>query len=361
MFLGLVIGEGLLRLAKPAQLFISHQPCIYLEDQEIGYVYKKNAVGWMHRNFEMDTVVKINSLGFHDSEHGAVNGKVKILAIGDSFTSALHVPISEGWTQVLQNILQNQTNNKKVEVFNLGIDGTGTDAQAIILKRYAEAIRPDVVILSFYENDINDVLFGHKFRECYAEYVLIYQNAEQQRLLRRFVDIHQSGSWQRWLFFNSYAYRLICSVICDKNDFMLLRNNVLSPAIIGLAVKEQQVTANVDGAFQQLLLLAEEYHFKLLVVPVPEKNNIALSIDTLKKNTSAVILKQLQVVDVSTSLPALLKEENKKYDQLFWKYDGHFNSYGNHSFAVVVSREIEKHIRFATEYSELCPAVLPRL
>lgn len=342
VFMGIILGfavmEGLLRIVKPPQLFISHQPCIYLEDQQLGYVYKKNAVGWIHRNFEMDTIVKINSLGFHDIEHKDDSSKIKVVAIGDSFTSALHVSTSEGWTQILQNTLQNQITNRKFEVFNLGLDGTGTDVHVMILEKYLNIIKPDLVILAFYENDVYDVLSGHKFRECYNEYVLMYQNPEQKRTLRQFVDIHQSDPLKSWIFFNVYTYRLVCSVLCDKNDFMLLQNNFLGPSAIDIPIKEPNVTLSVDDAFQQLLVLSQKYHFELLVLPVPTKNNITLSIDTLKHNTSETILKQMNLVDVSTDLQELLREEDKSYDQLFWEYDGHFNAYGNRIFGLIVSK-----------------------
>ncbi len=55
-FLGILIAEGMLRISKPPQLSITHQPCIYLQDKQFGYRYKPNATGWIYRNFEMDMV-----------------------------------------------------------------------------------------------------------------------------------------------------------------------------------------------------------------------------------------------------------------------------------------------------------------
>ena len=131
----LLICEFLLYSIKPVQIVgISHQPTIYEKNEKYGYAYMTNVKGLIHRNFEIDNLVKTNSDGFHDIQRNQQqkHNKLRIAAVGDSFTSSLHVPLSATWTQILEQELRNSINSP-VEVVNLGLDGTGTDVHLNIL------------------------------------------------------------------------------------------------------------------------------------------------------------------------------------------------------------------------------------
>ena len=97
--LGVAIVEATLRVLRPVATAIVRQPCIYLEDPELGYRYQPGATGRVHRHFEIDNAVEINALGFHDVERSeSPPAGPRILAVGDSQTAAITLATNETWT-----------------------------------------------------------------------------------------------------------------------------------------------------------------------------------------------------------------------------------------------------------------------
>lgn len=339
IILSVFIAESALRILKPTQIYSGNLPCLYIKDEQFGYRYKPDVTGRYYRNFSFDITVEINSIGFHDSDHD-VNIEdigLRVVAIGNSFTAALEVETSKTWTQILQRELR-ATGHPTIEVVNLGLDGTGTDVHLDILKQYLPVFKPDLVILAFYENDIDDVSKGHRFRECYEEYVLVFQDEEQRTKLRAIVDAHKPSAFSEWLFNNFYLFRL--ATYLDREG-VLLRSNTLALSRFGITVdKEAVYPAYIDYVFQQFNALSKQHNFKFIVIPVITKDNPTGSLDTLRHNVSELTLAQLNIVDVSPIVHNLLIEDSKPYNELFWRYDGHFNTYGNYIFGLAVSEVI---------------------
>ena len=334
--------EGILRILRPSQLAINHIPCIYIPDQQLGYRYKPNAIGWLRINSEIDNLIIINSMGFHDIEHNNNNHDktLYILAVGDSFTATGEVGISEGWTQTLQRELQ-VMGHSSVEVMNLGIDGTGTHEQLTLLKEYLPVFRPDFVILAFYKNDIEDILKKRRFRECYKGHILGFEDEEQRRKLKDFVDMSTERKYMSWLFNNVYLFRFI-SFSVNENSFW--KSTYHTPIKIGITVENELDPPNINDLLQEFVVLSRQNHFKLLVVPVPAKSGLTDSLDTLKNNVSKEILTQLDVVDLYPNIQDMLVRDNKVNDNLFWKYDAHFNVYGNKIFGLAMAKAVNIYL-----------------
>jgi len=70
--------------------------------------------------------VKINSHGFRDVEHpiGKLDGSVRILGLGDSFTFGWGVPEDKGYLKQLEQGLRHVL-NRPVETINTGVPGWG--------------------------------------------------------------------------------------------------------------------------------------------------------------------------------------------------------------------------------------------
>lgn len=342
-----VTAEIALRVMKPVAVGVSHQPCIYEPAPGWGYRYKPNSIGLIYRNFEMNRIVRINSMGFHDVEHDLSEpaDPLRIVAVGDSFTAAIHVPVAQGWTQTLQRILQNR-HSQPVQVINLGLDSTGTDVHLAILEQYLSVLKPDVVILAFYANDVHDVQRGLIFRECYRGHVINYQNNEQQQALRRIVDEHDPLPAIAWLFDNLYLTRLtrLMPFFFGSRTRMLTHENYMSPSLFGMpeVIPPQSPDANV--LFESFLRLAEQHGFRLLVIPVPTKEAALASLARLQNFVAPRVLKQLTIIDVQSRMKAELDGSGKEYEDMFWRNDGHFNAEGNRVYALAVAAAIRRQI-----------------
>ena len=340
----LLIIEGILRTLKPPFVVgITHFPCIYQEDHELGYRYSPRATGWMQRNFEIDSFVRINSTGFHDIEHETTgNDQLRIVAIGDSFTAGLEVGALIGWTQVLQRELH-ERGYPPADVVNLGLDGTGTDVHLALLKQYAPIIRPHLVILALHSSDIEDVLRGRLLRECYKGYVVAFQNEDQRKALRILADILSSRSMSSWLFENIYVFRAITFIHRGRDN--PLRTNFLQPSHIGIEIADTAYSATtINSIFQQLVDLSEQYDFDLVTIPVPEKDRLG-SLEVLRSGISQKLFEEVNVVDTSAIVERLLEEERRPYEEMFWLYDGHLNAYGHRIFGLAVARCVDHYLK----------------
>jgi len=218
-------GELGLRLFKPRPVMVQRQPAIYLRDEVLGSRYEPGASGLMHRCFEIDNLVRTNSLGYHDVEHEIAPGALHVAAIGDSFTAAFEVPRARGWTQLLQQRLR-AGGYPGAEVVNLGQDHSGTDVHLEILRRYLDQHRPGVVLLAFYENDIDDMARGGFFRETVdGKYVMVYATAEQRERILERIRTEAPGPLAVWCCDHFYTCRLVRAFFTGEDD--LYFNNIV--------------------------------------------------------------------------------------------------------------------------------------
>jgi lysophospholipase L1-like esterase len=100
--------------------------------------------------------IHINSAGYRDSEHALEKplGTRRIAVIGDSITYGSGVRFEEVYHQKLRDILAASGTPYEVIAFNQG--ATSTDWAVQTYKNTASKYSPDVVILGFCLNDIED-------------------------------------------------------------------------------------------------------------------------------------------------------------------------------------------------------------
>ena len=100
-----------------------------------------------------------NALGFRDEEFEVLprEGELRILALGDSFTFGLGVPLEFAWPQVLEASLRTDLAPRPVEVIVAGWPNTAPQDYAPWFATDGVAFRPDVVVLGLCLNDMAPV------------------------------------------------------------------------------------------------------------------------------------------------------------------------------------------------------------
>jgi lysophospholipase L1-like esterase len=300
----------------------------------------------------MENIVKINSKGFHDIDHrtGKLSYERKIVAIGDSFTAGIHVPIADTWTQVLDRELHKLEDKDSTDVVNFGLDGTGTDVHLLLLQQNLSAYEPDIVILAFFKNDVKDLQRNKRFRECYQGHVLVFESTHQKEELRRYVDTHMPDAKSLWLYDNSYVFRLanwLSEYLLGAGQ--LLNSNYVTPSIANMHLPEPQVHHhNIDKYLVELKSLSIQHGFRLLIIPVPSKESKVRSLQVLTEHASPEVLADLVIIDISKQLELLLESRRIVYRDLFWKHDGHFNALGHEIFGAAVAMAIQEYEVIAT-------------
>lgn len=139
----------------------------YTHTDERNTIYQYNdEIGWVGKP-DIDTYYKNihvvnNDFGFRDINHNyKEKNKKRIMFIGDSFCWGYGVNQDKIFVELLRNKLT------EYELFNCGVSGYGTDQEYILLKKYYDIIKPDIVFLIFCcmndngENNTNFVFGGY--------------------------------------------------------------------------------------------------------------------------------------------------------------------------------------------------------
>lgn len=100
--------------------------------------------------------VRINSLGLRGEELSKVKPHmgVRILALGDSMTFGMSGEQEDCYPAQLQKLLRSRFPVRPTEVANAGILGYTTLQEEAILKQLYPGLRPDIVILFWFHNDV---------------------------------------------------------------------------------------------------------------------------------------------------------------------------------------------------------------
>jgi hypothetical protein len=104
-------------------------------------------------------LVQANQAGFRsDREFEArkANGSFRALVFGDSITAGQPISNKERYSDLLQTLIPD------VEVYNLGLDGTGTDQQYVIFQEFAPRYEHDLVIIGIYIENIRRVVAHYR-------------------------------------------------------------------------------------------------------------------------------------------------------------------------------------------------------
>jgi len=124
----------------------------------IVYEYNKT-LGWRPKNNFSKKIPVIDKSGekyfvnystneFGFREFGSLNNnKKRILFVGDSWTGDPNTSDEDAYFGIVKN-------NLPVEVFAIGAGGYGTLQELMLIKEYAEMIKPDILVLQYCDNDI---------------------------------------------------------------------------------------------------------------------------------------------------------------------------------------------------------------
>jgi hypothetical protein len=201
------------------------------------------------------------------------------------------------------------------------------------------------VILAFYANDIDDMKLYKIYRENYKGYLITYQSSEQKRKILNFID-QNNPSWAiKKIYEHSYTFRAIVRALCSLNVFeegRLMFSNYVRPKDVGIEDMSQysyeELEQRITGVFGRMIALSKQKDFKLIIVPLPSREDPSESISALNENIPAELMQEMMILDVVPAMNDLLEEHGLDYDKLYWNDDRHFNKLGNDIFAQALMR-----------------------
>jgi lysophospholipase L1-like esterase len=143
--------EGGIRALAPQYPFYPRY--LYRADPYMGFRFRANFSGRLqHEDF--DVSIKTNSLGLRDDELDNPKRKFRVLALGDSVTMGVGVEAEETfWSQIERRL-------KNTEIANAGMGAIGTLHELAFYEHYGRSLDPDLVVVTFSENDLDDSMEG---------------------------------------------------------------------------------------------------------------------------------------------------------------------------------------------------------
>lgn len=124
-----------------------------------GLRYNQPGARYRHKSQDVDIAFAINARGLRDDREHAYEkpeGVKRIVALGDSFTIGYEVEERDCFARVLERELR--AKGVHVDVLNAGVSGFSTAEECLYLERELHKYSPDLVLVSFFENDLLDNL-----------------------------------------------------------------------------------------------------------------------------------------------------------------------------------------------------------
>jgi hypothetical protein len=203
LVLAFIGGELMTRFLwkEPVPVRTDERTLSYRFDSELGWFPIQNSTCQFQD--ERLITIKNNADGFRDATHG-LKSKKRIAFLGDSFVWGYDVEQSERFTEKLQRLKPDW------EILNLGVSGYGTDQEYLVLQKWFGRYQPDILVLVFSDNDVEE----NTLNIVHGGYYKPYFEEIERRLVERGVPVPKSIRYycsEYPLLFKSRLLRMILS------------------------------------------------------------------------------------------------------------------------------------------------------
>lgn len=264
-----------------------------------------------------------NSFGLRNANETKLNkeeGMIRILTVGDSFTFGPYVNNQDTYPAKLEEHLKKL--NLKVEVLNAGIMGYTLRDEIEYLEEKGLALKPDIVIVGIYQNDIND----------YSEGKL--------SIFSREVNKEKAKKWS-WIYtfakqssFANYLEKIIMRRVVDKAMREVLDNNSKQTE----SDQNDRLTIYYSD-LDKLINILEVNKIKPVFIFFPALTQINQSVSYFPQDKIIERLKgSYMLIDL---LPIFKKESNPEAFYLM-PFNSHLSSYGNDVVARTITELIQE-------------------
>lgn len=348
--LGTLVGLGLV------ELLIRSTLDIYQCDPELGWTYSPGMTGFkVSRAGEFAHPVRFNALGLRDEEHrpGKAADAYRVLLLGDSFVGGLQVSREEAFSTLLTQRLT-ESQGRKVEVINAGVDGYGTAQQLLLFKEMAPQYHPDLTVLAvFLYTDLSD----NSYRAGYQNHHLAYQCGRPYYKigaegLQRMESMHPGDMIQPPLLDRLLRWSTLYSIVSPSSYLapVFQQREIFRKVYPEALVESWKLTQEL---ILSLAAEVEQSGSKFVVMVIPHAIQVGQPLYSLNPRyftaeqleKSLLMMKQfleenhLSYIDL---VPAMQREISSG-KTLYFEKDGHWNQDGHQLVADVMAAWLREH------------------
>ncbi len=288
-----------------------------------------------------------NSLGFHDIEHPITkpNNTKRIVVLGDSMTEAVQVNIQDTYASQLENLL-NENTNEKWEVINLGAGDYGNFQELIMLEQFGLSYEPDIVILQIFP--LNDVCNNsiELYRRCnslndfYRPYFvgengnfkIIYAQPIRQ-FIRKYFFLYRSLE-KIWLH-ESYSRGFLKETPDDQLQFIKREGLLTDTPVLNIYRTSlssgniiEQAWRQTEEILKEIVNKTNNYHLQLIPLIIPFENEHPKKHQKYKNWDANYPEERLRrfFENLNVSAVSVKKEFISSSNDVYPYIDGHLNS-----------------------------------
>ncbi|MDB3886239.1 SGNH/GDSL hydrolase family protein [Candidatus Pelagibacter sp.] len=286
-------------------------------------------------NYEFIANYKYNKEGYRDEEF--FKDEKKIILIGDSFVfgSAVDEPYT------IDKFLEKKyldKNNKKINIFNLGVPGADINDYLNILKKNISSSVEKIFIFIYVDNDIYSNFGKDSLKMNIIKYIdnlkflnLLSSNLIKDRITNLdFYDDYQINEKYKKIFQSKLANPYLLSLKYRGNF-----SDYYNQMFVWFKNSEKE-------NLKKIIEISNQNKSELIFVLIPSKFQVKLEYQTLPKkefeykfDTNKVVNNNVQIamiewfkeknVNIVDLLPVLKKSKKLNY----YIIDDHFNKFGN--------------------------------
>lgn len=286
------------------------------------------------RGFEMipDSVhytylheVRVNELGLRGPAHAdAAPEDPRVLVLGDSLVYGQGVGDEETLPAALERELRLRGGAGRPRVWNGGVRSYATEQELALLEELLPRVRPGIVVLCWYANDLDRVDCAALAQRLEASGPIVFDwNAPASDALRR--------SWRLRQTARSSA------LVMKLHDVW---SDLTWPAAAPGDV--EAAWSRLDASFGRLAELAQRHDFDVLVAIVPLATLVQHDDERdehASRVRSACAAHRLDVVEL---LPALRAQRRTDGRLHVLPYDGHYDGAANATMGEEIAEELEQ-------------------
>jgi hypothetical protein len=310
----LVLGaiEVVLRVLYPPPARFFYPQESYDFDPETGFVLRPGQKAFTH-----DRPVHINALGLRDREIASVSptGLLRVLALGDSQTFGSGLDLADTWPKQLERMLQ-VAEPARWEVVNAGIPGTDTWQHEILLGRLLKTLKPHVVVLALY---VNDIVPRHDPRSVDA-------SAQTNTWGKRLAYLLKRSAVMTWMYHRVWM---------PWSARRAARGGSVEEAVLA-GRNDPRAERGWQQVEQSLAVMKEACDAQgatLLVVILPRRDQVSGAHPGRAYNVRARAITRAHGIDAIDVLEDLSAAYHRKGDALFVPWDGHNSTMANEVIA----------------------------
>jgi hypothetical protein len=269
--LSLILGEVFVRVFLGDHLALFPRYHDEVNYGEFSIRRLKPQTTFWHTSVDGSWQFTVNSQGFrggHDFAYARDGVGLRVIVLGDSHTQGFETRQDHTYAAVIEKYLNSR--GLKAEVINAGVAGFSTAEEAVFLEFEGFKYDPDVVILGFFANDLEDNIKADLFRlQDDALTVHKTRHVPGAAVLK----LHNAIAPLRWLSENSYLYSLAMNTAWDSAKLALLSrkqkemSTELAVATGHIGAYEKRLTARL---IERMYRLCKERGTVFIVLDVPQ-------------------------------------------------------------------------------------------